>query len=108
MRELTILDGMLILTVIAVTTMFMFFHACASFSHDVIFTAEKLKTFFPHAQSFGRRNLSPSDAGRARIEGQLKNRLPEEYLKPSIYGALFKELPETPPEKTAAIIFIDA
>lgn len=97
-----------ILTAIFVSFTIFFFNAGMSFSHDPVFPAEKLKTLFPQAQSFEQKNLYISDEQRAKIEGQLKSRLPEEDLKPSIYLAIVKDRPETPPKKAGAIIFIDA
>jgi len=97
-----------ILTALCVSTITLFFNAGAAFSHDLVFPAEKLKTLFPLAQSFEQKNLYISDEQRAKIEGPLKSRLPEEDLKPSIYLAIVKDSPETPPRKAAAIIFIDA
>lgn len=97
-----------ILTSFCVITTVFFLSAGASFPHDLVFPAEKLKTLFPSAHSFEQKNLYISDEQRARIEGLLKSRLPEEDLKPSIYLAIVKDRPETPPRKAAAIIFIDA
>lgn len=97
-----------ILTAIFVSFTIFFFNAGASFSHDLVFPSEKLKMLFPQAQSFEQKNLYISDEQRAKIEGQLKSRLPEEDLKPSIYLAIVKDRPETPSKKAAAIIFIDA
>ena len=97
-----------ILATIGVSAALIVFNAGASLSHDLVFPAEKLKTLFPQAQSFEQKDLYISDEQRAKIEGQLKSRLPEEDLKPSIYLAIIKDRPETPPKKAAAIIFIDS
>ena len=77
-------------------------------AHDLIWPGEKLKALFPKAQSFEQKNLYVSDEQKSVIEKTLGSRLPEEDLKPSIYFAVVKDRPETPPKKTAAIIFIDA
>ncbi|MHB8879876.1 MAG: hypothetical protein ACYC69_00035 [Thermodesulfovibrionales bacterium] len=97
-----------ILAALCVSITTLFFNAGAAFSHDLVFPAEKLKTLFPLAQSFEQKNLYISDVQRAKIEGPLKGRLHEEDLKPSIYLAIVKDSPDTPPRKAAAIIFIDA
>ncbi len=97
-----------LLTAIGISTAIIFFTAGASSSHDPVFPAEKLKTLFPLALSFEQKNLYISDEQRAMIEGQLKSRLPEEDLRPSIYLAIVKDHPDSPPQKAAAIIFIDA
>ncbi len=97
-----------ILTVIGVSTTIIFFHAKASFSHDLVFPAEKLKTLFPLAQSFEQKNLYISDQQKAVLESKLGGSLREEDLKPSIYFAVVKTGPEARPHKAAAILFVDA
>ncbi len=84
------------------------FSADPSFGHDLIFPAEKLKALFPQAESFEQKNLYVSDEQRSRIESRLGHKLPGEDLKPSIYFAIVRNNPDSPPRKGAAIMFIDA
>ncbi len=79
-----------------------------SYAHDLVWPGEKLKTLYPSAVSIEQKNLYVSDGQRAIIEKTLGGRLHEEDLRPSIYFAVVKDHPETPPKKAAAIIFIDA
>ncbi len=79
-----------------------------SYAHDLVWPGEKLKALYPGAVSFEQKNLYVSDEQRAIIEKTLGGRLPQEDLRPSIYFAVVKDRPETPPKKAAAIIFIDA
>jgi hypothetical protein len=79
-----------------------------SYAHDLVWPGEKLKTLYPSAVSFEQKNLYVSDEQRAVIEKTFGGRLHEEDLRPSIYFAVVKDRPETPPKKAAAIIFIDA
>jgi len=80
----------------------------ASYGHDLAWPAEKLSALFPKAESFEQKNLFISDEQHKNIENALGNRLPEEDLQPSIYLAIVRSSPDTPPKKAAAIIFIDA
>ncbi|HSB30161.1 MAG TPA: hypothetical protein VLD55_01015 [Candidatus Sulfobium mesophilum] len=79
-----------------------------SYAHDLVWPGEKLKILYPGAVSFEQKNLYVSDEQKTVIEIILGGRLPEEDLRPSIYLAVVKDRPETPPKKAAAIIFIDA
>ncbi len=79
-----------------------------SAAHDVVFPAEKLKALFPQAQSFEQKDLYVSDEQRSRMESLLGYRLPEEDLKPSVYFAIVRDTPDSPPRKGAAIMFVDA
>jgi len=96
------------LTAIGVSTTIIFFTAGASFSHDLVFPTEKLKSLFPLAQSFEQKNLYISDQQKAVLEKKLGGSLPEEDLKPSVYFAIVKKDPESRPRKAAAILFVDA
>jgi hypothetical protein len=93
--------------IIIVVVVFLF-SPYVSFSHDLVFPAEKLKALYPEAISFEQKDLYISDQQRLRIEGKLKVSLPEEDLKPSIYFVIAKQTESSPPRKTAVIIFIDA
>lgn len=84
------------------------FSAVPSFAHDQVFPAEKLKILFPQAESFEQKNLYVSDDQRSRIEGLLGYKLPDEDMKPSVYFAIVRNTPDSPPRKGAAIMFIDA
>jgi hypothetical protein len=77
-------------------------------AHDLVWPGEKLKTMFPQAESFDQKNLYVSDEQRSRIEHALGSKLPEEDLKPSIYLAVVRNSPDSPPRKAAAMMFIDA
>ena len=79
-----------------------------AFGHDLTWPGEKLKALFPHAESFEQKNLYVTDVQRMNIEKALGVRLPEEDLKPSIYFAVVRSTPDTPPRKAGAIMFIDA
>lgn len=79
-----------------------------SFAHDLVWPGEKLKALFPQAESFEQKNLYVSDEQRSRIEKTLGSRLPEEDMKPSIYLAVVRSAPDSPPKKAAAMMFIDA
>ena len=87
---------------------YVLFSSSLAHAHDLVWPGEKLKTLYPGAISFEQKNLYVSDQQRAEIERALGARLPEEDLKPSIYFAVVKNRPESPPKKAAAIIFIDA
>lgn len=80
----------------------------SSTAHDLAWPGEKLKILYPQAESFDQKNLYVSDDQRSRIEKMLGSRLPEEDLKPSIYLAVVRTGPDTPPRKVAAMMFIDA
>lgn len=84
------------------------FLVSVSFAHDLVWPGEKLKALFPQAESFEQKNLYVSDEQRAAIEKALGSRLPEEDLKPSIYLAVVRSNPDSPPRKAAAMMFIDA
>jgi len=79
-----------------------------SSAHDLVWPGEKLKAMFPQAESFEQKNLYVSDEQRSRIEIALGSKLPEEDLKPSIYLAVVRTSPDSPPRKAAAMMFIDA
>lgn len=87
-------------------TAFLFF-AASSFAHDLVWPGEKLKVLFPQAEFFEQKNLYVSDEQKASLEKALGGRLPEEDLKPSIYFAIVRNMPDAPPRKAGAIIFID-
>lgn len=78
------------------------------FGHDLVWPGEKLKALFPMAESFEQKNLFVSDEQRKNIENALGSKLPEEDLQPSIYFAIVRNSPDSPPKKSAAIMFIDA
>lgn len=80
----------------------------ASYGHDAVWPGEKLKILFPEAESFEQKNLFMAEEQRVALEKQLGYKLPEEDLKPSIYLAVVRPLPDAPPKKAAAIIFVDA
>lgn len=82
--------------------------AVSVFAHDLIFPGDKLKTLYPQAESFEQKNLYVSDEQRSRIEKLLGDRLPEEDLKPSVYFAIVRDTPGSPPRKRAVIMFVDA
>lgn len=101
---------MIINKFIAIVVLVFGFAAIGSiaFSHDLAWPGEKLKALFPQAESFEQKNLYVSDAQRTNIEKALGVKLPEEDLKPSIYFAIVKKTPDSPPRKAGAIMFIDA
>lgn len=84
------------------------FFSGSSFAHDLVWPGEKLKILFSQAESFEQKNLYVSDEQRSRIEGLLGYKLPDEDLKPSVYFAIVRNTPDSPPRKGAAIMFIDA
>ena len=84
------------------------FDAGVSFSHDLFFPAEKLKTLFPQAQSFEQKNLYISDVQKADLEKELGSSLPIEDLKPSVYFAIVRQGQDARPRKEAVIMFVDA
>jgi len=83
-------------------------YTSVSYGHDLIWPGEKLKALFPQAESFEQKNLYVTDGQRKNIENSLGSKLPEEDLQPSIYLAIVRNNPGSPPKKAAAIIFIDA
>lgn len=97
----------LVVSVLAILTSVLLISSL-SYAHDLVWPGEKLKTLYPGAVSFEQKNLYVSDEQKAVIEKALGGRLPQEDLRPSIYFAVVKDRPETPPKKAAAIIFIDA
>jgi hypothetical protein len=86
----------------------MLLFGASAFAHDLVWPGEKLKALFPEAVSFEQKNLYVSDEQKAAIEKALGSGLQEEDLKPSIYLAVVKATPDSPPRKAAAIMFIDA
>lgn len=79
-----------------------------SSAHDLVWPGEKLKLMFHQAESFEQKNLYVSDEQRSNIEKILGSVLPDEDLKPSIYLAVVRSAPDSPPRKAAAMMFIDA
>ena len=77
-------------------------------AHDLVWPSEKLKVMFPQAESFEQKNLYVSDEQRSNIEKTLGSGLQDEDLKPSIYLAVVRSVPDSPPRKAAAMMFIDA
>ncbi len=98
----------LIATIIGMGIIVLLFRAGISWSHDLVFPAEKLKALYPQAESFEQKNLYISDEQQAVLEKALGSRLPEEDLKPSIYFAIVKPDANVRPRKEAVIMFVDA
>jgi len=92
----------------ALTAFLLFSFVASSHAHDLVWPGEKLKLMFSQAESFEQKNLYVSDEQRSNIEKILGSVLPDEDLKPSIYLAVVRSAPDSPPRKAAAMMFIDA
>lgn len=77
-------------------------------AHDDVWPGEKLQQLVPDAVSFEQHNLYLSQTQIQNIQAQIKAQLPKEDLEPSIYMAVTREDESAPPQRTAAIVFIDA
>ena len=84
------------------------YNPSGTYAHDLVFPGDKLKILVPQAESFEQKNLYMSDNQRSGIDETLKDKLPEEDLKPSIYFAVVRKTVDARPRKEAVIIFIDA
>jgi hypothetical protein len=82
--------------------------AGSSSAHDLIWPGEKLKNLFPQVETFEQKNLYVSDEQRSHIEKLQGSKLSEEDIRPSVYLAMVRNTPDSPPHKGAAIMFIDA